>query len=163
METFPALLVLCYWWIPPPLPPHSPHTHTHTRTYTHTQKGQWNGASMFSLICAWTSVWVNNRYAGDLRCYSTHYKWRHCNAINNCDGNGMLGFQRHSRFWGNPIAVNEMGTCVAASVTLCLMFKNDIASKDFYSGNLKHGLSNTNHVTSMEWIRNILVKFNISM
>ena len=36
-------------------------------------KGQWCGALMFSLICAWTSGWANNRYAGDLRRHRTHY------------------------------------------------------------------------------------------
>ena len=30
-------------------------------------KGQWRGALMFSLICAWIHDWVNNREAGDLR------------------------------------------------------------------------------------------------
>ena len=33
-------------------------------------KGQWHGALMFSLTCAWTNGWANNRDAGDLR--------RHC-------------------------------------------------------------------------------------
>ena len=28
---------------------------------------------MFSLICAWTNVWINNRDAGDLRRHRTHY------------------------------------------------------------------------------------------
>ena len=36
-------------------------------------KGQWRGALMFSLICAWVKGWVNNREAGDLRCHSAHY------------------------------------------------------------------------------------------
>ena len=36
-------------------------------TVNSTHKGQWRGASMFSLICAWTNGWVNNRGAGDLR------------------------------------------------------------------------------------------------
>ena len=36
-------------------------------------KGQWRGALMFSLICAWTNVWTNNRDAGDLRCHHAHY------------------------------------------------------------------------------------------
>ena len=36
-------------------------------------KGQWRGASMFSLICAWINGWVNNREAGDLRRYRSHY------------------------------------------------------------------------------------------
>ena len=28
---------------------------------------------MFSLICVWINGWVNNREAGDLRRYRTHY------------------------------------------------------------------------------------------
>ena len=36
-------------------------------------KGQWRGALMFSLICAWMKCWVNNREAGDLRHHCTHY------------------------------------------------------------------------------------------
>ena len=40
-------------------------------------KGQWRGALMFSLICAWINDWVNNREAGVLR----QSLWRHCNAL----------------------------------------------------------------------------------
>ena len=36
-------------------------------------KGQWRGAFMFSLICAWINRWVNNGEAGDLRRYRAHY------------------------------------------------------------------------------------------
>ena len=36
-------------------------------------KGQWRGALMFSLICAWTSVWVNNWGASDLRRHRADY------------------------------------------------------------------------------------------
>ena len=35
-------------------------------------KGQWRGALMFTLICAWINGWVNNREAGDLRRYCAH-------------------------------------------------------------------------------------------
>ena len=35
-------------------------------------KDQWRGALMFSLICALTNVWVNNRYAGDWRRHRAH-------------------------------------------------------------------------------------------
>ena len=35
-------------------------------------KGQWHGALMFSLICAWMNGWVNNRGAGDLRRQHAH-------------------------------------------------------------------------------------------
>ena len=37
-------------------------------------KGQWRGAWMLSLICAWMKCWVNNREAGDLRRYRAHYE-----------------------------------------------------------------------------------------
>ena len=36
-------------------------------------KGQWRGALMSSLICAWINGWVNNREAADLRRHHTHY------------------------------------------------------------------------------------------
>ena len=42
-------------------PVNSPHT------------GQWRGALMFSLICAWMGEWVNNREAGDLRLNCAHH------------------------------------------------------------------------------------------
>ena len=36
-------------------------------------KGQWRGALMFTLICAWINGWVNNREAGDLRRHRAHF------------------------------------------------------------------------------------------
>ena len=36
-------------------------------------KIQWCRAFMFSLICAWTNGWVNNRDAGDSRRHRAHY------------------------------------------------------------------------------------------
>ena len=68
IETFSALLAICTG--------NSPH------------KGQWRGALMFSLSCAWINGWVNNGEAGDLRRHRAHYngtvmyqlimaKWRH--------------------------------------------------------------------------------------
>ena len=47
-------------------------------------QGQWRGALMFSLICAWINGWVNNREAGDLWSHRTHY-----------DVNVMLAFGGH--------------------------------------------------------------------
>ena len=58
METFSALLAILGI---PRSPMNSPH------------KGQWRGALMFSLICAWRNDWVNNREAGDLRRHRAHY------------------------------------------------------------------------------------------
>ena len=37
------------------------------------QKGQWRGASMFSLTCTWTNHWAYKWDASDLRHYHTHY------------------------------------------------------------------------------------------
>ena len=51
MGTFSALLALCAGIHR--LPVNSPH------------EGPWRGALMFSLICAWTNDWVNNRDTGD--------------------------------------------------------------------------------------------------
>ena len=36
-------------------------------------QGQWRGASMFSLICAWINVLVNNVETGDLKRQRAHY------------------------------------------------------------------------------------------
>ena len=49
-------------------------------------KSQWRGTLMFSLICVWINVGVNNREAGDLRRYRAHYdvsvmRWWYCNGI----------------------------------------------------------------------------------
>ena len=59
METFFTLLAIVrgFHWSPV----NSPH------------KGQWRGALMFSLICAWINVWVNNGEAGDVRRHRAHY------------------------------------------------------------------------------------------
>ena len=45
----------------------------HRSPVKYPHKGQWRGALMFSLICAWINAWVNNREAGDLRRYRSHY------------------------------------------------------------------------------------------
>ena len=36
-------------------------------------KGQWRGAFVFPLICAWTNGWASSRDAGDLRRHRAHY------------------------------------------------------------------------------------------
>ena len=53
-------------------------------------KGQWRGALMFSLICAWINGWVNTGEAGDSGRHHAHYDvivmWWLCskNAISQC-------------------------------------------------------------------------------
>ena len=45
-------------------------------------KGQWRGAFMFPLVCAWINRSVNNREAVDLRRYRAHYDVIiMCNAV----------------------------------------------------------------------------------
>ena len=63
METFSALLALCAG--------NSAGNSSVPVNYPH--KGQWRGALIFSVICAWINGWVNHREAGDLRRYRTHY------------------------------------------------------------------------------------------
>ena len=45
----------------------------HRSSVNFLHKGQWCGALMFSLICAWINGWVNNGEVGDLRRHRTHY------------------------------------------------------------------------------------------
>ena len=61
METFSALLALCAENSPV------------TGAVNSCHKGQSCGALMFSLVCAWINVWVNNREAGYLRRHRAHY------------------------------------------------------------------------------------------
>ena len=58
IETFFALLAICAGNLP--FTVNSPH------------KGQRRGASIFSLIFAWTNGWVNNGEAGDFRRHRAH-------------------------------------------------------------------------------------------
>ena len=45
----------------------------HRSSLNSPHKGQWRGTLMFSLICAWTEAWVNDREASDLRHHRAHY------------------------------------------------------------------------------------------
>ena len=62
----------CYWPFVQEIhwsPVNSPH------------KGQWRGALMFSLICAWTKCWINNQ---DAEYFETPWQslWCHCKGLN---------------------------------------------------------------------------------
>ena len=45
----------------------------HRSSVNSPHRGQWRGALMFYLICAWINGWVNNRETGDLRRHRAHY------------------------------------------------------------------------------------------
>ena len=59
METFSDLVVFCAG------------NASMTDEFPH--KGQWRGAFMFSVICAWTNSWANSGDAGDFSCHCAHY------------------------------------------------------------------------------------------
>ena len=67
----------------------------HRSPVNSSHKGQWRGALMFSLICAWINGWVKNREAGDLRRYPAYndvivmcqYEWSW--LINKRDSNHL--------------------------------------------------------------------------
>ena len=65
------------------------------------QKGQWLGALMFSLICAWTNGWINNRDAGDMRRHRPHYDvtgWM-CKECRRCGR--VLSWHGQNGYWMN--------------------------------------------------------------
>ena len=72
-------------------------------------KGQWRGALMFSLICAWINCWVNNREAGYLRCHHAHYDVT------------VMCFLRYLEFSNvkNPCAVISWKHCARKSIIFC--------------------------------------------
>ena len=52
---------------------HFPRYWLFVRGIHRSHKGQWRGALIFSLICAWINGWVNNREAGNLRRHRAHF------------------------------------------------------------------------------------------
>ena len=82
-------LLVSYWlswtwghWVSSPWWPHQMETFTrnwpflrgiHRSPVNSPHKGQLRGTLKFSLTCAWINDWINNREAGDLRRYRTHY------------------------------------------------------------------------------------------
>ena len=74
-------------------------------------KCQWRGALMFSLICPWTKIWVNNREAGGLRRHPAHY-----NVI------VMAWIQVFTLFWQCP------ESCISHDVLMIWTHKTGLLS-----------------------------------
>ena len=110
-------------------------------------KGQWRGALVFSLICAWTNGWVNNREPGDLRRHRVHYDvtvmhndimfsleelLKHVNFINYLtwvSPNDLYSLLRLS--WNNTFVERPPGSVVALcgfQCTLQLLFSITMTS-----------------------------------
>ena len=98
-------------------------------------KGQWRGALMFSLICAWTNGWLNNPDAGDLRRHRTHYDVTVMAQMNNqrnvspssdmptCDNLAFLSsFSRRSFS-----SISSMISLSVAVLLTCASFRMDFA------------------------------------
>ena len=66
-------------------------------------KGQWHRAFMFSLICAWTNSWVNNRDAGDLRCHHTHYDVIVMRNPSSCQTSAQLSYIVNTMAADDPV------------------------------------------------------------
>ena len=82
-------------------------------------KGQWRGALMFSLICAWIDGWVNNREAGDLRCHRAHYDatvmWYEIICMGSIYRFGLIyGYGFHGS------AIRNKWKCPQPLVTVCI-------------------------------------------
>ena len=58
-------------------------------------KGQWHGALMFYLICAWTNCCVNNRATGNLICHRAH------SAVAVMEASRLVLVQGSQEFTGN--------------------------------------------------------------
>ena len=68
------------------------------------REGKWRGPLVFSLICAWTNGWVNNREVGDLRRHRVHY-----------DVTLMMTLSWETREYGGCIIANCSDKSLAAS------------------------------------------------
>ena len=89
MKTYSASLVLCVGnsWVTGEFP----------------EKGQRRKTLMFSLICACTNGWVNNRDAGDLTRHPTHYDITVINSF--VSVNGLSPVWCQNIIWTNAVSV----------------------------------------------------------
>ena len=75
----------------------------HRSSVNSPHKGQWLGALMFSVICAWINGWENNHEAGDLRRHRAHYDVTvmECCRMGRTTTNVYFDSQRYSmhRLW----------------------------------------------------------------
>ena len=120
-------------------------------------KGQWRGALMFSLICAWINAWVNNREAGDLKRSPANYDvivmgpvcafliFHTLRYI-------FLCFSMYNK--GNSNVSNECPRCVLCRVlTACLLYCDQFWTK---RGSMSNWHTGMNFVSSRR--RPILIR-----
>ena len=102
-------------------------------------KGQWRGASIFSLIYAWINGWVNNREAGDLGRHPAHY-----------DGTIM---KRRKKFLGSGAEVgylHKFMNCTFDHVRIILKFSRKSVQTSFRNVAIRY-------VFPTKWIEKIYI------
>ena len=88
-------------------------------------KGQWRGALMFSMNCAWINGWVNIREAGDLRRHRAHHD---VIVMKNVDLTKMIKKTMHTLHglnginWKSVLSLNEVVYNVINSGILVFQF-----------------------------------------
>ena len=81
-------------------------------------QGQWRGALMLSLICAWINGWVNNREAGDLMRHSAHYNVTVMDWLNAFEGSHRDKYMQSS---SNDQMRTDNITCTILTITKLLI------------------------------------------
>ena len=88
-------------------------------------KGPWCGALMYSLICAWTNGWVNNRNISDLRCHHTHYD---LTVITSYKYGAWYLTKSLSTLHVNPKTAGTKSACISTVATDGLLLKHQAIS-----------------------------------
>ena len=111
-------------------PSYRPFVMSHWSLLNSSHKGQWRGALMFSLICAWINASINNREAGDLRCHHAHYdvivmdtifssKFLHLLAILNVSTGPMNLFKMAIEILRGSLHINGTQTGLSLALEWC--------------------------------------------
>ena len=108
-------------------------------------KGQWRGALVLSLICAWIHGWVNNREDGDLRRHRAHYDvtvmnmitWANTRSQDSvADVGGLMPGHLQQSYqlmitWWQFLNANRMRTVISASPVTVHVYEKIIYSYSY--------------------------------
>ena len=113
MEAFSALLVLC--------------AGNSAVTDQFPSQSQWRGHLKFSLICAWTNSWINNRNAGDLRRQRAHHDVTLMFIVNSNIHSVFTAhyclvypYYNHDILYGNMWCINSKEHLLPLDIPLCI-------------------------------------------
>ena len=114
----------------------------HRSAVNSTHKGQWRGALMFPLICAWINGWAKNREAGVLRRQCAHYDV----IVISAECVTQYGPGQFSR---NIFAIANTHRAHEDVVWCAFCETNPLKSRQF-----SHGISNHRHFGSFSSLHN---------